>query len=111
MRPRYRGGGVGLGGKEFPFKQLALTSTTLGGKKLGFGIMMTRELYEYTSAEPLLSRVIAENLTLDVRPGDLVLFTGPSGSGKSSLLRAVGAQLGARDAAALELPDVPLIDA
>jgi ABC-type ATPase with predicted acetyltransferase domain len=44
---------------------------------------------------------VADGIRLDVRPGDLVLFTGPSGSGKSSLLRAVASQL----------PDVPLVDA
>ena len=54
---------------------------------------------------------VADGVALDVRPSDLVLFTGPSGSGKSSLLRAVAAQLGAVDAAALPLPDVPIIDA
>jgi ABC-type ATPase with predicted acetyltransferase domain len=54
---------------------------------------------------------IADNLTLDIRPTDLVLFTGPSGSGKSSILREVGKQLQAHDAMTGTLPDVPLIDA
>jgi len=55
--------------------------------------------------------VVAENLELDVRPGDVVLFTGPSGSGKSSLLRAVSEQLGAMDIHSPDLPAVPLVDA
>jgi uncharacterized protein len=55
--------------------------------------------------------VIAEEVTLDIRPQDLVLFSGPSGSGKSSLLRAAGEQLGARDIHAMELPEVPLVEA
>jgi ABC-type ATPase with predicted acetyltransferase domain len=67
------------------------------------------DLFGLPEAEP--PHTIAENVTLDVRPGDLVLFTGPSGSGKSSLLREAGRQLGAADVFALDLPDAPLIDA
>ncbi len=54
--------------------------------------------------------VVASDLELSIQPGDLVLFTGPSGSGKSSILREAGRQLGALDVAAVELPDRPLID-
>lgn len=36
--------------------------------------------------------VIARNVEIDYEPGGIVLFTGPSGSGKSSLLRAAADQ-------------------
>jgi ABC-type lipoprotein export system ATPase subunit/GNAT superfamily N-acetyltransferase len=67
------------------------------------------DLFGLPDREP--EHVICENMLLDIRPGDLVLFTGQSGSGKSSLLRAAGEQLGAVDAMALALPDRPLVDA
>jgi ABC-type ATPase with predicted acetyltransferase domain len=67
------------------------------------------DLFGLADEEP--PHVVAENLTLEIRPGDVVLFTGPSGSGKSSILRAAGRQLGALDAHILELPDKPLVDA
>ena len=60
--------------------------------------------------------VIAEDLSVPAGPGTLTLFTGPSGSGKSSLLRAAAGAL--RDAGTpvvhvdrLDPPGVPLADA
>ena len=66
------------------------------------------DLFGLADDEP--PHAVADDITLDVRPGDLVLFTGPSGSGKSSLMREAGRQLGALDAGSLQLPDVPLVD-
>lgn len=55
--------------------------------------------------------VIADNLELPVEKGDVVCFTGASGSGKSSLMRAVADQLeGVLDVDSLELGDRILID-
>lgn len=67
------------------------------------------DLFGLAEGEP--DHVVADGLQLDVRPGDVVLVTGPSGSGKSSVLRVVGRHLGAVDVNALPLPDAPLVDA
>jgi hypothetical protein len=61
--------------------------------------------------EPDDDVIVAENVALDLRPTDLVLFVGPSGSGKSSLLRAAGELLNAINVNELALPDESLIDA
>lgn len=67
------------------------------------------DLFGLSSDEPPL--LVADRIDLDIRPGDIVLFAGPSGSGKSSLLRAVGRELRAIDAMAIDLPDVAIVDA
>lgn len=46
--------------------------------------------------------VIADGLELPIRPGDLVCFTGASGSGKSSLLRAAAEALSVESGAPVE---------
>ena len=47
--------------------------------------------------------VIARDVEIDYEPGQIVLFTGPSGSGKSSLLRAAARQ----EEGVIELNDPP----
>ncbi len=57
-------------------------------------------------------KVLADHLELPIQPGDLVLFNGASGSGKSSLMRAAAAQLdGVLNIDALELGTAILVDA
>jgi len=67
------------------------------------------DLFGLADDEP--PHIIAENVELDIRRGDLVLVTGPSGSGKSSLLREAALRFGAVDVMSMALPDVPLVDA
>ncbi len=67
------------------------------------------DLFGISPDEPPVT--IAKDFSLALQPGQIVLFHGPSGGGKSSLLRAVSSELNATDANALILPDCPLIDA
>jgi hypothetical protein len=67
------------------------------------------DLFGLADDEPPFT--VCENFAPDVRPGDLVFAHGPSGSGKSSVIRELARQLGAVDAASLPLPDVPLVEA
>ena len=65
--------------------------------------------------DPADRLTVADGLPVPAGPGLVTLFAGPSGSGKSSLLRAAAAELDAAvpvvRADALDLPDAPLADA
>ena len=50
--------------------------------------------------------VIAEDWELPIRPGDVTCFTGASGSGKSSLMRAAATALAAEDQTVLNLEEL-----
>ncbi len=58
--------------------------------------------------------VVAENVEIDVRPGEIVLFVGPSGSGKSTLLRTLAGRLGETnrviDSGSLDLGERAIVD-
>lgn len=58
-------------------------------------------------------RVVAEGLELDLRPGTIALIVGPSGSGKSLLLGAIGRQVpSSRMVGSITFPlDVSVLDA
>jgi ABC-type ATPase with predicted acetyltransferase domain len=72
-------------------------------------VCQVADLFGLTEVEP--EHLVAEQFVIDPQPGEIVAFTGPSGSGKSSILREVARQLRAVDVLQLELPSVPLIDA
>jgi ABC-type lipoprotein export system ATPase subunit len=54
--------------------------------------------------------VIADGLELPIRPGDIVCFTGASGSGKSSLMRAVAEELEKVSGTLGSVPDTARVD-
>lgn len=52
--------------------------------------------------------VVFDNLTLDVKEGDVVYITGQSGGGKSVLLRELASQMAARGMSVANLDQVPI---
>lgn len=55
--------------------------------------------------------VLYDNLSIELRDGDIVYVTGQSGSGKSVLLHDLKAQLVAAGKNVMDLMDVPMLDA
>lgn len=82
-------------------------------KSLGTSLVMDAFGVDFDAKE----QTVCEGLELTITPGQIVLFTGPSGSGKSSILQAVVKQCQADpkqkliDISQLPLPEVPLVDA
>lgn len=80
-------------------------------RSLGTSLVMNAFGVDFEASE----HVVCENLEIDITPGQIVLFTGSSGSGKSSMLRAVSEQLNQQasvlDITSLTLPEKPLVDA
>lgn len=78
---------------------------------LGTSLVMNAFGVDFDARE----HVVCDGLDVNISPGQLVLFTGSSGSGKSSMLRAVREQLSQHgkvvDIASLSLPELPLVDA
>jgi hypothetical protein len=67
------GAGVGFVAQQapFPIRQLSTSAATLNLKKLALGLVATRELFEGSNAQPVLTDAIARDLSLGL---ELLLF-------------------------------------
>jgi putative ABC transport system permease protein len=52
---------------------------------------LTRSIQLTMSTDPVKSRTLFKNISFEVKSGEVVIVTGPSGSGKSQLLRSIAA--------------------
>jgi ABC-type ATPase with predicted acetyltransferase domain len=80
-------------------------------RSLGTSLVMNAFGVDFETSE----QVVCDKLEINIQPGQIVLFTGSSGSGKSSMLRALSQNLeptaAVLDIATLTLPEKPLVDA
>jgi ABC-type ATPase with predicted acetyltransferase domain len=84
---------------EYPLPPVFHTADTL---ELAAAYGLGREQPPYT---------VARDFSFPYQPGELVLLSGPSGSGKSSILRELARQLRARNLDDTPLPDGPILSA
>jgi len=58
--------------------------------RIAFGRSASISVKGVTMMTPNFARTLVKDVNFDVQPGESLLFVGPSGSGKSSMLRVIG---------------------